>query len=86
MRGKIAELAKANGRSMNSEIVARLETTLSKGDGNTHFADAMAGVVDDLLDSPKYKAAIERMRADVLSAIPELAYVDYVDGKPVRKK
>lgn len=86
MRQQIADIAKANGRSMNSEIVARLEASLGKGDGNDHFGEAISGVVDHLMDSPKYKAAIERMRADILSAIPELAHVDYVDGKPVKKK
>lgn len=32
MRERIAEVAKANNRSMNSEIIARLEASLTLGD------------------------------------------------------
>jgi hypothetical protein len=42
MRERIAELAKQNGRSMNTEIVHRLETSLAGGGDNANLLVAIA--------------------------------------------
>jgi hypothetical protein len=48
MRDRIAELAKQNGRSMNAEIVARLDASLSGGADQSALITAIARLNMDL--------------------------------------
>ena len=46
MRDKIARLAKANGRSINSELIALLERALSYGDDVEQLQGSMGEIFD----------------------------------------
>jgi hypothetical protein len=46
MRDKIARLAKANGRSINSELVALLERALNHGDAVEELQGSMGEIYD----------------------------------------
>jgi hypothetical protein len=46
MRDQIARLAKANGRSINAELVALLERTLSHGDAVEQLQTSMGEIFD----------------------------------------
>jgi predicted HicB family RNase H-like nuclease len=46
MRDKIARLAKANGRSINSELIALLERALSHGDDVEQLQTSMGEIFD----------------------------------------
>lgn len=48
MRDKIARLAKANGRSINSELIALLERALSYGDDVEQLQTSMGEIFDRL--------------------------------------
>lgn len=57
MRDRIAEAAKANGRSMNAEIVARLQST---------FQEHQNGLTDDQIDI--FEAELKRRMKDIFSS------------------
>ena len=46
MRDKIARLAKANGRSINAELIALLERALSHGDAVQQLQESMGEIFD----------------------------------------
>ena len=46
MRDKIARLAKANGRSINAELIALLERALSHGDAVEQLQESMGEIFD----------------------------------------
>jgi hypothetical protein len=46
MRDKIARLAKANGRSINAELIALLERALSHGDAVEELQESMGEIFD----------------------------------------
>jgi hypothetical protein len=46
LRDKIARLAKANGRSINSELIALLERALSHGDAVEELQTSMGEIFD----------------------------------------
>jgi hypothetical protein len=46
MRDKIARLAKANGRSINAELIALLERALSYGDAVEQLQESMGEIFD----------------------------------------
>jgi len=46
LRGKIARLAKANGRSINSELIALLERGLSHGDDVEQLQTSMGEIFE----------------------------------------
>jgi hypothetical protein len=46
MRDKIARLAKANGRSINAELIALLERALSHGDAVEQLQESMGQIFD----------------------------------------
>ncbi len=58
LKARIEEAAKANGRSMNAEIVTRLENSFGKVAPNQHFEEKMQGYLDQfhaLLEDLKKK-------------------------------
>ncbi|WP_082082942.1 Arc family DNA-binding protein [Enterobacter sichuanensis] len=77
MRDAIAERAKANGRSMNSEIVQILQDALdNEGKGITLLPD-QPSVGENYKDenSPEFKAALNLARVLMMEAN------DYLSGK-----
>lgn len=88
MRDRIAEAAKLNSRSMNSEIVARLEASLNgvAGGAIESMGESFADILMKATQTPQFAAAILQLREEALRIAPELADVDYADGKPVKKK
>ena len=63
MRDKIARLAKANGRSINSELIALLERALSHGDQ----VEQLQGSTGELFDRMEKLESLVREHDDLLS-------------------
>ena len=63
MRDKIARLAKANGRSINSELIALLERALSHGDQ----VEQLQGSTGELFDRMEKLESMVREHDDLLS-------------------
>lgn len=79
MRARIAEVAKANGRSMNAEIVARLEKSFSATPQlDTVEEVSAASVLRDALTvamrSPEFAKTFQRFGKVVMK--------DYENGEP----
>ncbi len=71
LRSQIAEAAKYYRRSMNSEIVARLEQSFS-GIPTAATADAIAPPLQQTLESFFVNSALSKTEADVLRAYRRL--------------
>jgi hypothetical protein len=92
MRERIAEFARQNGRSMNAEIVARLEGSFNEDDG----ARELVGIVGKLVDVVKIykdaadsqKAELTKMRKAVETLAPQLNIFegDVAQPKLARRK
>jgi len=88
LKERLELAAKAAGRSLNAEIVARLEASFDVAAGGTVEAlgESFADILTKATQTPQFAAAILQLREEALRIAPELADVDYADGKPVKKK
>ena len=89
MRDRIAEAAKANNRSMNAEIVARLEESFQSHNKKFISGDTMAGLVTSnpavqhMAAQQMYKATLELVRdnPEFKKEIQELLAAALIAGK-----
>lgn len=73
MRDKISALAKANGRSMNAEVISMVEASLSHGGKPllvVHENTAEADIIWELRDQMQHlQAEVRELRASLMKAI-----------------
>jgi len=64
LKDKISERAKANGRSMNAEIVQILQDALGENENHTAVISSNTADIESYLDesSPEFEAAIKLAR------------------------
>ncbi|MGL5450968.1 MAG: Arc family DNA-binding protein [Aeromonas sp.] len=79
MREKIAEQAKANGRSMNAEIVYHLQKAMDGMMGEPPIQDTMINVDPDMTNTVDMYAAIDPDFARVIHAL--IQYQQIKSGK-----
>ena len=67
MRGRIAEAAKENGRSMNAEIIHRLEQSFAEEKGSLHGAASLVQLLEHQNKTLAELAALIRQNRDQTS-------------------
>lgn len=87
LRMKLEEAAVATGRSMNAEIVARLEASFGQQEQSSEAIGKMfANLIEKAVKTPQFAQALLELREEALKVAPELAEVKFKDGKPVKKR
>lgn len=84
MRDQLKQSAEANGRSMNAEIVARLEATLEGKpfEGATVMREPMTPeLFDKLFGESRFLDEVERLRGELKKVTDAIGRADNLLGK-----